>query len=239
MKKLFLKKKNINSLETTHLHVNEIKCPYCRKRHIGLLPYVTTCNVKKIYGVNTPHKYSMKYWECEWTYKSGAKKGKPCLKSAMHTECGNYCPAHYKNIAAKKQKKEEKTNKESVLNPIAHIFSKKYTVIECKKILRDNKLKLSGKKADLINRIFENLTIDLIIELGIVSMYISYFHDKGELTAIADNEVVSALAAEYKISGSTLDPNWISENYPKYMQAAEVILKYHKTLGSSITHKCK
>jgi hypothetical protein len=44
--------------------MNEIRCPYCRKKQIGILPYYDELGLKKIYGVNCndpSFKYNSKY----------------------------------------------------------------------------------------------------------------------------------------------------------------------------------
>ncbi len=38
--------------KSTTLKVNEIRCPYCRKKQIGVLPYYEELIMEKINGVN-------------------------------------------------------------------------------------------------------------------------------------------------------------------------------------------
>jgi hypothetical protein len=47
-------KKKFNNMESTstHLKMNEIRCPYCRKKSIGVLPYYEELGLAKINGVN-------------------------------------------------------------------------------------------------------------------------------------------------------------------------------------------
>jgi len=47
-------KKKFNNMESTstHLKLNEIRCPYCRKKSTGLLPYYEEFGLAKITGVN-------------------------------------------------------------------------------------------------------------------------------------------------------------------------------------------
>lgn len=47
-------KKKFNNMEgtSTHLKMNEIRCPYCRKKNTGLLPYYEELGLAKITGVN-------------------------------------------------------------------------------------------------------------------------------------------------------------------------------------------
>jgi hypothetical protein len=44
------KKKNQN--DDNFLKFNEIKCPYCRKKHQGLLPFIDDINCEKKHGIN-------------------------------------------------------------------------------------------------------------------------------------------------------------------------------------------
>lgn len=48
-------KNKFNSMEssTTKLSYNELRCPYCRKRHTMTLPFHENLNLLKVYGVNT------------------------------------------------------------------------------------------------------------------------------------------------------------------------------------------
>ena len=47
-------KTKFNLMESSagHLKINEIRCPYCRQKHVGLLPYYEDLNLKKEHGVN-------------------------------------------------------------------------------------------------------------------------------------------------------------------------------------------
>ena len=53
-KDLINHKNKFNSMEssTGHLKMNEIRCPYCRKKQSGVLPYYEELNLEKISGVN-------------------------------------------------------------------------------------------------------------------------------------------------------------------------------------------
>ena len=73
-------KKKFNCLEsnTTRLDRNEIRCPYCRHKHNGLLPYYENLGVEKVDGVNylDPNykvPYSCKtiiYKDCDFLIKN-------------------------------------------------------------------------------------------------------------------------------------------------------------------------
>jgi hypothetical protein len=47
-------KKKFNSMETSsgHLKINEIRCPYCRNKQEGVLPYYEEFELEKVNGVN-------------------------------------------------------------------------------------------------------------------------------------------------------------------------------------------
>ena len=53
-KDLINHKNKFNSMESSagHLKMNEIRCPYCRKKHAGVLPYYEELNLEKVCGVN-------------------------------------------------------------------------------------------------------------------------------------------------------------------------------------------
>jgi len=116
------KKNPKKQLETQQLHLNEIKCPYCRTTFNKLLPYIPYEGVNKIRGVNTPIKYSMFLSTCKYIMKSGKKKGQLCNK-----ECNfDHCTQHHNII-----------NKHNMI---------KAQTIGCKHILSRGKNK--GKECD-------------------------------------------------------------------------------------------
>jgi len=161
---ILMQKNSTNHLETTKLRVYELKCPYCRSIHSKLLPYIPSNNIHKIVGVNAPLKYTMKHWNCEWTFKSGKNKGICCPASAEVTDCGDYCPKHYKtkqNQIIKSPKSTKTTpNKnlpEIILTPEEQLYYKNNTVKACKDILAKHKLPISAaNKSRLVRRIFLN-----------------------------------------------------------------------------------
>ena len=68
-------KQKFNGMESTHgrLNVDEIRCPYCRKKQKGLLPYYEELGIEKIHGVNYINMFSNKtnishgnYKKCEY-----------------------------------------------------------------------------------------------------------------------------------------------------------------------------
>ena len=69
-------KEKYNGMESTtsHLKPNEIRCPYCRNKQIGVLPHYEELGLSKIHGVNTinPNYISQS------KYSSASKPFKPC-----------------------------------------------------------------------------------------------------------------------------------------------------------------
>jgi gas vesicle protein len=72
-KDLINHKQNFNSMESSngHLKVDELRCPYCRNKHTGLLPYYEDLKLEQIHGVNYIDKNKM-------TYKHTPYSLKPC-----------------------------------------------------------------------------------------------------------------------------------------------------------------
>jgi uncharacterized protein YgiM (DUF1202 family) len=124
-------------LSSGHLKLNEIRCPYCRNKQIGVLPYYEELGVEKVNGVNflteeKEHSYPLSYQKCEYlTENPGYQKetmeddvknptflkcyyyGTPITGIQGFTETKCYC-YHHKRVMIRKVKKElqEKAMKE-------------------------------------------------------------------------------------------------------------------------------
>ena len=62
-------KQKFNGMESTasHLKLDEIRCPYCRKKHKGVLPYYEELGLAKINGVNDINlKPTYSYKHCQF-----------------------------------------------------------------------------------------------------------------------------------------------------------------------------
>ena len=65
-------KKKFNSLESQYLSVSEIRCPYCRQKQFGVLPYYEELGFEKISGVNyidsvsNSSSSSSSIWSCQY-----------------------------------------------------------------------------------------------------------------------------------------------------------------------------
>ena len=145
-------KTRYNSLETTKLLINEIKCPYCREITDKILPFIIDDNVELKNGINYPSKYCMKINNCNWIYKNGKNKNNKCNCSSFIFNNNNYCLKHHKIC------NKTNTNVDNLLNEnesFLHL-QKKYTISKLKEILKENKLKISGKKNELLTRLLVN-----------------------------------------------------------------------------------
>ena len=118
-------------------------------------------------GVNSPSKYCMSLYSCEWLKN---KYQVICNKDAFKSEYGTYCSHHYKLCQNKDYQKANTINIESKWTDEHEKLNKKYSVSQLRQILRDNKKQnksksfiISGNKKELIHRIvswgLENHTI--------------------------------------------------------------------------------
>ena len=148
-------KKNRVYQDNINLSTNQIKCPYCRKVYNHLLPYIPSDGVNEIIGVNSPAKYCMRIWDCEWVFKSGKRKGQCCLAAANKTQYGLYCTQHLNYIKKQKTSNMQDPKLPITLTEDMKIYSKKYNIKHCKHILKTHNLKIGGRKAELIKRIFD------------------------------------------------------------------------------------
>jgi len=96
-----------NNLEVQKLNSYQIKCPYCRKVHNGVLPYEQDLLSTKLKGVNWPPSKVLKTKKCTAIIKSGKRKGEPCDKWCV----GSLCPRHAKLAEKAKMNVNKKISK--------------------------------------------------------------------------------------------------------------------------------
>ena len=124
-------KKKFNSMESSagHLKINEIRCPYCRQKHVGLLPYYEDLNLKKEHGVNyidlnknNPLAYlGTSYKPCESLVMNlnydpsgnGSDELIQCMSYGTqlpphYGDTKHYCPLHKRLIVNKHKRDEHK-----------------------------------------------------------------------------------------------------------------------------------
>ena len=143
--------KNYNYLETTHLLLNQIKCPYCRSITDKLIPYIPYEDVLCKRGVNYPSKYCMRLFSCDWTNKSGKNKNNKCCRDAYKLSTGIYCSLHHNSI--ENQSKKQINIDKIVWSERHEELNKHYKLVELKKILKDNNKLIGGTKKQVIDRI--------------------------------------------------------------------------------------
>ena len=148
-KEVVKQKIKLNKFETTHLKLNELKCPYCRAINKQLLPFIDLPGIIMIKGINSPKKFCMKLYSCEWIYKTGKNKNTSCNKCAIKTNFGNFCKKHHTFF----------TKKPLSIND--------YNISSLKIILKSLNLKVSGKKSELINRLL-NVNYQINNNLNII-----------------------------------------------------------------------
>jgi len=84
--------KKKNRLEIQYLGQYQLKCPYCRNIHNGILQYIPELYDQKIKCINWPPSKVLKSKKCVSILKSGKRKGEQCSKSCVK----KYCSVHYK-----------------------------------------------------------------------------------------------------------------------------------------------
>jgi hypothetical protein len=111
------------NLETTKLHYDEIKCPYCRDITPKLLPYYPYPEVNQVKYVNSPSGLCLKGVACEYYKMFPAKAGKinnnstdnhadkTCDSCPIYNkQYGLLCRTHLKKVSASKSLKPKSVN---------------------------------------------------------------------------------------------------------------------------------
>ena len=89
--------KKFNTLESTYLAPNQIKCPYCRKIYNFVLPYIQSAGVERISGVNSPNKWCYMPNRCNYIFKSGKNKNSFCDVKCYGELCQKHTNVNKKN----------------------------------------------------------------------------------------------------------------------------------------------
>ena len=146
-----IQKRTYNANETHRLYAHQIRCPYCRRVTDNLLPYVPIIEgVTRLKGVNHPQALCMSHRKCEWTYKSGKNKGHKCGAEAFESDFGSLCERHWKCMCAKSKNKTP----DIPITPEMVKMMKDNTVASLKAMLKEKGMKVSGRKLDLVKRLF-------------------------------------------------------------------------------------
>ena len=145
--------KNVKSM-TRYLGYRQMCCPYCRQIFNKLLPIIPTAHV----GVPLPKYVASKtccipHRTCEYKYKSGKNKGKPCGCSGFDSEYGPICCKHWSMAKRKKASPAKSNISKDTLSEAALKLFQAMKVCEMKEKLKANGCKVSGTKAVLAERL--------------------------------------------------------------------------------------
>ena len=128
---ILFQKNHINKrLESSKTSLYQIKCPFCRTIHNGILPYYEDNNIKIINGINSPYKYILSCYECNYFKRNNIK----CNKKANCYKIGKYCNLHQKYL----NKKEKNINNIELKYCKAILKTGKNKGQECKCKIKDN-----------------------------------------------------------------------------------------------------
>jgi hypothetical protein len=171
-------KSKFNSMEgqTTLLKLNEIRCPYCRKKQSSVLPYYEDFIIEKINGVNyydaSSSQLGCEFSQngCQYTYKlkynNGSYKEFGCFQKHVYNfEDGNkYCFHHHnimKKLLIKKQNQKIKDDiKKAKLEALNKAKEEKQKAKEDKNHLKEElkkakeALKISKKEKNEPTKLF-------------------------------------------------------------------------------------
>jgi hypothetical protein len=165
-------KKKFNSMESSNgaLRNDEIRCPYCRHKQKGVLPYYEDLNLSKVNGVNyydIDMNYNSNYSKCEFVTtnlvfndqleeSSENKKYLKCYQygSKIHGEnfgdTKNYCYYHKQQIIKTKKKELLKKIKEEKLKLKEEAKQKKKEEKQqLKELIKEAKQKIKKIKKEL------------------------------------------------------------------------------------------
>lgn len=138
-----LNKKTTTNYYQVSLGTTQISCPYCRKVFNYLLP--PSLDIEQTYeikNINRPHRYSMPI-NCQYNN---------CINKKIYiTPLGSYCKKHYSYLKNNDKKGNKQINKEE-LHPDWKMYTH-FDMVELKRILKVNNLKVSGTKPYLISRL--------------------------------------------------------------------------------------
>jgi hypothetical protein len=107
------------NLETTKLHYNEIKCPYCRSITQNILPYYPYPDVSKVKYVNNPPNLALPGLTCEYNkFVNGEGEfstiieQNPCKTQCLYNEKYDLmlCNKHLNKLESRSQTKQKSSS---------------------------------------------------------------------------------------------------------------------------------
>jgi hypothetical protein len=161
------------------LTTNEIRCPYCRRKHQGVLPYYQEFGLKKVNGVNyyDPYSKTNAYHKCEYLYPNqNYDPNKP--ESNMNTPYLNNTTCHMTGF------KIAIYNSENPSQPINYGDSKHYCyyhqqiMIKKYKNEEKEKIKLAKKEAKELEKQMKKLEKENIKAMEKEEKYMKKFEEK-------------------------------------------------------------
>lgn len=168
-------KTKFSSLETYRSKINEIRCPYCRRKQSSLLPYIEEISLPKEHGVNwintdlinTSNVADLKVGKCCWG------DGTEChsMHVLTHGITGlDYCYYHYKQTCKKmlaEQKQAKKTEELKKKMEMKEFI--KQQKAEAKQKLREEKLIARLAKKALQNKNTIAITDENVVLTGVAT----------------------------------------------------------------------
>ena len=147
-------KYSVAKTEVQRLKKHEIKCPYCRKIQNGLLPYRE--GFAKVNMVNHPKKLQMMTNKCQYTFKSGKRKGEFCNKRCVDTLCYTCQRKVEKQKQRQKEREKQKAKKPSQNKVTKHKVNNTHNVSESNVVLCCAILASGKRKGEVCGRHTKN-----------------------------------------------------------------------------------
>jgi uncharacterized Zn finger protein (UPF0148 family) len=167
-KDLINQKKKFYTMDIEKLNVNEIRCPYCRKKQNGLLPFYELPEVKKVHGINWLDESIITniYHTglCNFDLKNDFYDDSCSNNYVIKISDGKtYCYYHQKIMTkeiAKKKAKEEKEKVKAEIKKVMMEKKEKEKELKQKKIQEQNQnivlcqsiLKTGEKKGEICGK---------------------------------------------------------------------------------------
>lgn len=120
------------NLDTTKLHYNEIKCPYCRSITQNILPFYPYPEVNKIKYVNSPPELSLQSVSCEFYQHKEPTAENICRTGCIYHEKYDMmlCSKHFNKLEAEQQQEQEKQKKKPIRRKVNNTTSAANVIAE-------------------------------------------------------------------------------------------------------------
>jgi hypothetical protein len=132
--------------DTNYVSRREMRCPYCRARSSGILPYVPTVVSERTPGVNAPQRFCMQHRTCEQRLTRGARKNATCGRPGFEYSGHNVCPVHWGPMA-------RAAAIDSAWSDVHQAAMATHTCVALRALLRANGLSCGGRKRVMIARL--------------------------------------------------------------------------------------